>query len=384
MPETNRLGLCIISPAIYPLFNPQIHSPFDDAEIQLYELARYFGNDERIDVSIVTGDYGQQEIENYSGTMVYRSHFDVSSRFLQRLFKRGNALTHLLEKIDAQTYLMAGASSLTKEVAEFCKAKRKGFVFRTAHQRDCDGTFVHAGGEDGEKYRWALHRAHTILCQTEKQKELLHRTEQLNVLVLPNVLPQESKPGGEQQEALWIGEAVEWRQPELFFRLALTLPNHTFTMIARPRDEAYFERLVSKTRDVPNLGFENSVPCQEWPSYFNRAKLLVNTSRFEGFPFTFSQALSHGVPIASLNVNPDSILDKKQLGFCANGSEVRLAQGVLDLLSYDRQWSRMSENALNYSLDNQDIESQSQEYRKLFIRCANKSKRRRIGLPKRK
>lgn len=377
MPESNHLGICFIAPSIYPLFNPQIRAPFDDAEIQLFELAQFFGKDDASDVSVVTGNFGQQDVEYYSGALVYRSDFDVSSTMISRWLKRDNSFTKLLTKIDAQTYFMAGASGLTKEVAAFCKARHKGFVFRVSHQRDCDGTFVHANDKEGSGYRWALRHASDIVCQTEKQKELLRRTENLNAAVIPNLLPLESRYDDDRHDVVWIGDAVEWRQPELFFRLALTLPNHSFTMMIRPRDEAYFERLVVKTRDVPNLGFENSVPYQEWPSFFSKAQLLVNTSRFEGFPFSFSEAFSYGVPVASLNVDPDDILERSHLGFCARGSEVRLAQGVLDLLSYGRQWMVMSDNARSYARKNHDITQQSLAYRKIFIKNTYTAMRKR-------
>lgn len=201
----------------------------------------------------------------------------------------------------------------------------------------------------------------------------------MDALVIPSAVPKEPSRDEFREEVLWIGEAVEWRQPELFFRLALTLPNWTFTLLINPRDPAYFENLISKTRDIPNLGVENSVPYHEWPNYLRRAKLLVNTSRYEGFPFAFTLAFAHGIPVVSLNLDPDGILEKHQVGLCAQGSEVRLAQGVQDLLTYDRQWRRMSENARHYAQKHQNLEDIAQAYRRLFelLQVAKKHKGRR-------
>lgn len=348
-------------------------APFGDAEQQIYELARIFGGDDQIEINIVTGDFGQDEVEYYLGALVFRGHFESERTWLQRWLHKPAPFHALLRKIDADIYMTAGANGVAKPTAEFCRENDRRFIFRIVHQRDCDGTFVH-GDPMGESYRWALHHCDFILCQTEEQKRLLQRTEKLSALRIPdfscNNPPSESQP----TDVLWIGEAVEWKQPELFYRLALTIPHQNFTLLTRPQNPDYFERLVSKTRDVPNLGFENSVPYREWPIYLNRARLVVNTSRFEGLPFSFTQAFAYGVPVASLNVDPDSILEKNQMGICAHGSEVHLAQGVLDLITYERQWKRLSENALNYSRQFQNPTKIKEIYRKLFIQCSGKNK----------
>lgn len=371
MAQHHSIRVCMVSPSIYPLFNPMVRAPFGDSEQQLYELARIFGGDDRIEINIVTGDFGQEDVEFYSGVLVFRGEFESERTWMQRLLRKPTPFHSLLKKIDANVYLMAGASGLAKPVMEFCQANSRSFLFRIAHQRDCDGTFVH-GDPMGEAYRWALQRSDFIVCQTEEQKRLLQRTEKLSALRIPDFIGAGASTEAEPADVLWIGEAVEWKQPELFYRLALTIPHQNFTLLTRPNNPEYFERLVSKTRDVPNLGFENSVPYSEWPIFLKRARILVNTSRFEGFPFAFTQAFAYGVPVVSLNVDPDGILEKRQLGICAHGSEALQAQGVMDLISYPRQWKRMSDNALTYSRQAQNPLKIAEAYRRLFQKSAGK------------
>ncbi len=375
MPETIHLKICFVSPNIYPLYNPLIRVPYGGAEAQLFELARYFGQFEDVEVSVVTGNYEQQEVEYYAGVLVYRADFEASKSIFKRFIPSAGSLSKILQKIDAQTYIMCGASGQTKEVAEFCVKKKRSFVYRVSHQRDCDGSFIHGGGEEGEKFKWALHHARYVICQTETQRNLLQRTEKIKAEVIPNAVslfPPISTP---RDDIIWVGRITEWKQPELFLRLALTLPSQNFTMIAMPQDHAYLERLVEKTRDVSNLGFENSVPYQEMPAFFEKAKLLVNTSRFEGFPYSFTQALAAGVPVASLNVDPDGILEREQIGVCARGSEVRLAQSVNDLLSFDRQWKSYSQRAANYAREYNSFKQVESVYKTLFMRCYKPKKR---------
>ncbi len=369
--------ICIVAPEIYGLFNPQARTSYSDGDMQLYELARYFGKDERIDTTVVTGDFDQEDVEYYSGVLVFRSSFNTNTRFWQRWLRQSSEFHTLLSEINANVYMMAGASELAQPVAEFCKRQKKAFLFRVAHQRDCDGTYIHSAGEVGEQYKWALQQAKLILCQTGEQQSMLRRTTRLQGYVLHNGAPIEPPSDEIREDALWIGEAVEWKQPERFLRLALTVPSQFFTMIAYPRNPEYFEKLVEKTRDIPNLGFNNSVPYHELPRFLQRAKLLVNTSRFEGFPYAFSLALRSGVPIASLHVDPDGLLTKQQIGVCAEGSEVRLAQDVSDLVTYERQRKRYQDNAAQFALAYQNIDTIAQEYRKLFLKFSATALRRR-------
>lgn len=379
MTDSNTVKVCFVAPNIYGLYNPLSRSHYSGADAQLYELARFLSANPRFQVSAVTGDYGQEEIEYYNGVLVYRSVFDTSATFWDRALRRNTRFEDQLHEIDAHIYMMSGTSGLTQTVAEFCNKKKRSFIYRVQHQRDCDGTFGHGMGEEGRRYQWALHQAAHVICQTQEQRVMLRRTERLDALVLPNLLPLPAPllEDAPRDIVIWAGEAWEWKQPEYFLRLALTITGQSFTMIAMPRHADYFERLVGKTRDVPSVGFENSVPYSEMPGFFSRAKLLINTSRYEGFPFSFTQALAYGVPVASLNVDPDGILEKHQIGVCAHGSEIRLNQDVSDLVTYERQRKRFSENAYNYAKANHNILTRGQEYINLFLKLTMPMRERR-------
>jgi glycosyltransferase involved in cell wall biosynthesis len=379
MSESPIIRLCFICPKIYPLFNPLARGIYGETEIQIYELIRFFSNEQSIEISVITGNYDQNEVEFYSGVMVFRSEFSNTERkwYNQLIPPKPSEFDLLLKKVDSQIYFVAGAYGFTEQVANFCKKKKNTFIYRVTHQNDCDGTFVHGNLEDGPRYKNALHNADYILCQSNEQKSLIERTENIAAQVIPNAIYPEPLSDEPKTDVLWIGEVLEWKQPEFLFRLALTVPESNFTWLVKPSDRNYFEKLIDKTRDIPNLGVENSVPYHEWDTFFRRAKLLVNTSRYEGFPYTFTRAFSYGIPVVSLNVDPDGLIDQYQMGICAEGSEVRFCQGVMDLLAYERQWKRMSNNAYKFVSEHQNFKTIGQTYLKIFLGSQHKGKKKR-------
>lgn len=361
--------ICLISTDAYPLFNPLVRGAYSDAEIAIYELARRLGNDSRFDLSVIVGDYQQEDVEYYSGALVYRMQMDTALGWKRWLGKK-NAFERQLKEIDAQVYCLTGATPLALTIAQFCKKHKRALIYLAAHPRDCDGTYVHGMGEDGAKFSQALHLARAVACQTNEQARMLLRAEKIKAYSIPPLVAPLAAPETRSGGVIWVGELVEWKQPEYFFRLAATLPNVSFTLYGRPRKQEYLESLVEKTRNLPNLAFQNSVPYSELGRFIAQAKMIVNTSRFEGWPYASAQALMAGVPFSSLNVDPDGAIDQHQLGVFARGSEVHLAQELESIVNLPRQWARFSQAASAYAKQHLDHKDVYQRYLKLLVMCA--------------
>ena len=85
------------------------------------------------------------------------------------------------------------------------------------------------------------------------------------------------------------------------------------------------EALQRQIASLPNLTHLGQLNQAEVNEQLSGAYAFVNTSVYEGFPNTFIQAWLREVPVISLAVNPDDILDRASVGIHA-----RTEQGLVD------------------------------------------------------
>lgn len=134
---------------------------------------------------------------------------------------------------------------------------------------------------------------------------------------IPDAVPKKDKP----PIALWVGGFSKVKRPELFLDIAKDCNDQEieFVMISKtvPKDpHTPAEPFHEYASEAPNFTWLTNVPFEETLTWFDRATLFVCTSESEGFPNTFVQAWSRGMPVVSIDVNPNGILDNPDLGRC--------------------------------------------------------------------
>ena len=95
------------------------------------------------------------------------------------------------------------------------------------------------------------------------------------------------------------------------------------------------------------LGQKNN---NEINTIFGYSHILVNTSQYEGFSNTFIQAWMRGVPVVSLNTDPDGLIESKRLGYFCNGSYDKLKNSVYELVINDELREQLSIQSKEFSL----------------------------------
>lgn len=303
-----RLHLCFVAPHAWPVFSRDPRLPIvGGAEVQQAILARLFAEN-GYRVSMICLDFGQPPRAEIDGVSVFRSFsMKAGVPVLRFLHPRLTTMWRRFAEVDADVYYYRSASMWVGVLAAFCRRRGKRLVYAGASDKD----FVpDVGGQiryarDRWLYRRGLAQADAIVAQNAAQAESCRAVYGREALVIPSCYRPPPAAAAKKDAVLWVGTVYEDKRPELFLELAQRLPKRRCVLIggARGGAEAFYERIRAQAAAVPNVEFTGFLPLAEVEPWFDRARVLVNTSRYEGMPNTFLQAWARGVPtVATVDV----------------------------------------------------------------------------------
>lgn len=165
---------------------------------------------------------------------------------------------------------------------------------------------------------WGLNRADARIVQNDVQKSQARERFGEEPYVMPSghPVPEEGISGGDgRPRVVWAGNLGARKRPELLLKLAdmcrdLDVVFEVFGQGSTPDGWAVAGELARRA----NINYHGYRPPDEVNEALDRSDFLLNTSSWEGFPNTFIQAWLRGIPVLSLGVNPDSILDDMTYG----------------------------------------------------------------------
>lgn len=233
----------------------------------------------------------------------------------------------VFEQIHPDIVYQTHGCGLTGIAAEYCLKHGCKMVWHIASRRD-----VEKGGcrqwclspfnwVEKKALEYGIHRATAIIGQTHYQSTLLWKNYGRTCdIIVPNYQPMPidvmAKPSY-PLNVVWVGNIKTIKQPEVFIRLAQKFSGHSdarFIMVGRPSGGRYQQRLEGMLARLQNMEYRRELSMAEVNALLARSHILVNTSRYEGFPNTFIQAWMHGVPVISLNEDPDGMIVEHGLG----------------------------------------------------------------------
>lgn len=347
--------ICFVNINIYSLFSPHSEALIGGAEVQLFNLSNYLKN--KHEVSIITGDWGQKNAyEKFDNINVWKS-FSLDKK-LKNYIKAPFLLWQKMKSINADIYIISSAGIEVGLVGFFCKLLHKKFIYRTAHEIDCSGEYIKKNGWKGIVYKYGLLNADMVVTQGLAHKKMLAKNHNIKATVIKNSFQiSHHQTKHIKKFILWVARCSEWKHPELFLDIVSKFPEEKFVMISPISGEQkkLFYQIKKMARQLGNLKFIKGVDFSDSQKYYNKAKLFIGTSEFEGFPNTYIQACIGGTPIISYVVNPDKFITNNNLGYCADGDFNRMLKQIKIIIKDSDDWSRKSSNAIQYVKKNHNI-----------------------------
>ena len=153
---------------------------------------------------------------------------------------------------------------------------------------------------------------------------------------------------------LWVSRCQPIKQPHLFIEIAQAIPEASFEMICPPENRDLWDEVSRLAASCPNLRLIESVPYHKIQDHYDRARVFVNTSEWEGWPNSFIQAGLGQVALLSLNVNPDNLFEAFGLGrFCA-GDFGKMIPAAREMLAAPEALAHMQSESARFVTEMHD------------------------------
>jgi len=358
--KRSKIKVCFISTYSYPLFNKKSKILHGGAEVQMYFISTQLAKDKNFDVSFIVGDFGQKDMEVWEDVKVFKSPVKIKIKTIFSRIKWISEFIKFLKEIDVDIYFTTAANNTIGPTSLFCKIYNKKHIHRVASLMDVDKSFIKKSNWFvGRLYRYGLTHADSVFVHNETQKNILLKNHKKDSQVIRHSYFLKSMPKKKGDYVLWVGRYDYMKKPELFLELAKKFPKNKFVIICNynpfwPKES---EEIRKKALKQKNVEYIERVPFEEiQKKYYDKAKVFVNTSDFEGYPNSFAQAGLGATPILSLNVSPENYLDKYKCGYFGKGSMKIMENKLRKLLTNKKDWKMRSKNIFKYVKENNNIE----------------------------
>lgn len=314
-------------------------------------------------VSMICLDHGQPDRAVVRGVTVHKAYSpDAGLPVVRFVFPRMTRLWEALKRVGADVYYQRTSAVATAATAAFCRRYGRYAIYAGASDVDfVPGEQDIEYARDRKLFEWGLKRVDRVLVQNEAQRESLWRHYGIEGALVPNCYapPPGARATRHGDYVLWVATVRPSKRPELMLELARRMPGRRFVMIggADPgrKAEEYYRGIAEAAAAIPNVDFKGFLPFAEAERWFDGARVLVNTSLYEGFPNTFLQAWSRGLPTVAF-IDTASVHDGLPVYEPAADLE-HLQRQVERLMREDILWQQQSHRAEAFFRERHSVEA---------------------------
>lgn len=296
--------------------------------------------------------WNKKSIIQHNGYALYAVRPISIKRINENFILEMGKIKKLLKQLRPDIIYLRGGNAYGMAATTYAHNHQCRVIWHVAHDRDLI-PLPHInllrnpiGYTEKKIITCGLKNSTNIITQTEHQRLLLKQNYNIkshNTIANWHPIPENTPKDQTKINVLWIANWRPFKQPEIFVRLAQALKKISavrFIMIGR--NHTYPEikaKALANGVEVPGELLNSEVN-----TLLSKSHLLVNTSRMEGFSNTFIQAWMRNVPVVSLHVDPDDVLEKKNMGRCSKSFE-KLVEDVRLLITNHDLRMKMGANA---------------------------------------
>ncbi len=330
---------------VYPNLKPGIAEEAGGAGFQLVQIAREL-RDRGWPVAFVVGDYGQPFRETIDGFEVYRANKVAYDRSVRRSLGNLVRLFRSMKAARARHYVLRSTRFLSFFVMVYARLLGARYTFMVANLPHCLREELEGlPGIFRTLYALSLRWGHRVTVQSREQAELMLANFGIRAPIVPNGIaapPFNCNYDAAEFDVAWVASFKPQKRADVLLGIVRALPGRRFVVAGGPGPDRQRSReLAEALAAEPNVTFLGFVPPDRVGAVYERARLFLNTSDWEGFPNGFLYAWSRSLPVASLLVDPDGVVVAKDLGLVDPDPE-KLVIAVDSLLSDRDRYEAMS------------------------------------------
>lgn len=356
-----RPSVCVVSHQAYSTISRRSRGLIGGVEWQTSLTARWLAARGHA-VTMLTWDEGGPAEETFDGVRVLKiCRRGGGLPWLRFFHPKWTGLLRSLSLADADIYYQNGGECVTGQMVMWCRRNRRTSVFVAANDTDCDPALPELRSMRARwLYRYGLYRASARVVQTETQRRLLQEHFRLDADVIPMPCPGASREEFAARayqgngRVLWIARLVRQKRPDRLLDLAAACPEFQIDLVGPTYTDAYSQNVIRRAQTLPNVTVHGAVPRERLAAFYGQAAVMCCTSDYEGFPNTFLEGWSHGLPIVS-TFDPDGLIRRRGLGVVAISVE-GLAAGLHTCMSEPDTYRSMSREARRYYEENHALD----------------------------
>ncbi len=309
-------------------------------------------------VSLITWDEGHDGDDIIQGVRVIRMCArDAGVKGIRFFYPKWTDLCKAMRKANADIYYYNCGDLELGQVVMWCRRHGRKCVYSVASEPDCDRRLpeMHTLRER-VLYRYGLKHVDSVIVQTRHQQQKLREGFGIDstVIKMPcnlgdNEFICSELSHKESTHVLWVGRISEEKRFEWFLDVAEQCPEIQFDVAGTPNTYAtYAQALIKRAAKLSNVKMHGRIPHAEMKKVYCCCKVLCCTSEYEGFPNTFVEAWSLGIPVVS-TFDPDCVIATNGLGSVAQ-DVVGIVACLREVVRSSESWHRISSAAKQYYL----------------------------------
>lgn len=214
---------------------------------------------------------------------------------------------------------------------------------------EINGEFRRENPIRGALFDYGMRQSDVRFAITDYQLAEFRKRDMPCELYRPLVLPRPSpRTAAKDIDFLWIARCHPIKRPHVFLDLVEKYPAAKFVMISPKEFPDLWETVRERAEKLPNLEFRERVPYHEVQGFYDRAKIFVNTSEFEGFANSYIQAGQGEAAILALSVNSDEVLTRFDAGICAGNDTEAFFKAAGELLANPERLDALQQGSARF------------------------------------